>query len=146
MLCNQDFDVPGPLEADNGYYVTLQLTVPSLISAGWSVSEAPGGQIELYLYAGNPFSGQPDPTATNPPAGWLASNAASLSQPNAVALVSSQTAGSYTVYFFKNGAGLTQPSEAAIVYRSGVCPPSIPEPDETPTPTPTPLGSAESGN
>ena len=136
-LCNQDFDVP-PLSDSTGYYVSLQLTGTSLIGAGWSVSEQAGGQIQLFLYAGNPFSGLTNPTATDPPANPLASNSANLNQSNAVAVVSSQPTGMYTVYFFKRGVGLTQPSEATIAYLSQICPPSLPEPDETPTPTPTP--------
>lgn len=124
MLCARELTIP-PLGNNTGYYVTLQLTAPSLISAGWSIDpQRVGGQIELDLYAGTPLNAQPEPSSLAPPTGAIASNSTSSNQGNAaVAIVSPQNepAGTYTVYFFKRGAGLNQSSNGGLGYASGTC-------------------------
>jgi len=119
----RSFSVPA-LANNTGYWVTLQLTSSSLITAGWSIApEQVGGQIQLYLYAGNPFSGQPNPSILAPPANPLVSDSTSSNQSNAVGIVSPQVepAGTYSVYFFKVGNALDQATNGVLGYASGNC-------------------------
>ncbi len=122
-LCTREFTI-SPLGNNTGYYVTLQLTAPSLISAGWSIDpQRVGGQIELDLYPGTPLRGQPEPTSLAPPPNPIASSSTNSNAGAVVAIVSPQTepAGTYTVYFFKRGPGLDDSSNGGLGYASGTC-------------------------
>jgi hypothetical protein len=124
-ICARNFAVP-PLENNSGYYATLQLTVPSVIAAGWTINESEGGLIELSIYAGNPFAGVSNPTPTSyvPAQQPLFSNSANANSSSVVSVTSLpqlEPAGTYSVFFFKQGVSLSQPSTGVIGYQSGTC-------------------------
>lgn len=112
-----------PLSNNTGYYVSLQLTASSVITATWSINQGAGGQIELFLYWGTPFANQADPSNSTPPSNPLASSSANSNQSTLVTLVSPQSepAGTYTAYFFKRGTGLSESSIGSLAYNSGNC-------------------------
>ncbi len=100
-----------PLNNNNGYYVTVQLTVASAISAGWTINEVAGGQIEVDVLAGSP-----------PGSATVASASASSNAVNTVSVAAPiQPPATYTVYFFKRGTGLQNPSSGTVSYTSATC-------------------------
>jgi TadE-like protein len=117
--CNRDVTIPA-LGNNSGYFVTFQLSVSSTIGAAWSTTEDVGGKLWIYLYADNPFSGQTDP----PPADFFPSqselSSSSGDTDTGVGLTSPvEPPGTYTVYFFKRGAGLSNPSSGGLGYSGG---------------------------
>ena len=123
--CVRDIDIP-PLDNNSGYYVTLQLTTSSVIAAGWTISESVGGQIELSIYAGNPFAGVSDPTPVNfsPSQTPLFTSSANSNNTSAVGVTSfpqEEPSGTYSVFFFKRGTSLSQSSDGGVGYQSGNC-------------------------
>jgi len=103
--------VPVPVPAlakGNGYWSTFTSQAAGTISATWTTPSPVQGT--LLLYAGNPFSGLPNPVKLSPPSGALVSikaNRASFS-----VATGSQPAGLYTVYFF---SGKAAPASAGTV-------------------------------
>jgi hypothetical protein len=102
--------------------VTLQLTVPSTISASWTIHSVVTGKIELYVFPGNPFSSQANPTSTQPPNNSVASAKVDSNLLGLVTVVTpSEPPGTYTVYLFKRGLALPTSSDGSITYWSGNC-------------------------
>ena len=101
-----------------GYYVDLQLTQSSNITTPWTLAGDTGGQMVLSIYAGTPFDGQPNPTGFLPTASPLATV---TGRPSVTTGLSAAPAGTYSVFFYKQGVGLDQPSTGTISYQSGTC-------------------------
>ena len=120
VTCNRDLTIP-PLGNNTGFFDTFQLTVSSSITATWTTSEAVDGKLWLYLYAGDPFSGQPDPAPENffPSDPVLASNSGDAGAGVSLS-TSAESPGTYTVYFFERGAGMSKASTGGLGY-SGSC-------------------------
>jgi Flp pilus assembly protein TadG len=116
LPCERAITVP-PLNNNTGYYVTLQLTQSSVITTTWTTAEEAGGQLDLFIYADSPFNDQPNPTSFVPSASPLA---AATGRPTVSTSVST-SAGSYAVYFYKEGVGLGLSSAATISYQSATC-------------------------
>jgi hypothetical protein len=93
--------VPVPALAKGfGYWFTFTSAASGTLSATWTTpSSIPG---TLSIYAGTPFSGQPNPVKLSPPAGALASIKATRASFSVT--TGTQPAGTYTVYFFSSKA------------------------------------------
>jgi hypothetical protein len=100
------------LVGNAGYWCTLELTVSSLISAGWQDNNDSRNQV--LVYAGNPFRGQADPTIGPPPAGNLAGLTRTDDELWA-ATPGCQPPGTYTVLFFNGGVPMTSATLATVV-------------------------------
>ena len=94
-------NVPVPALAKGfGYWFTFTSTASGTLSATWTTpSSIPG---TLAIYAGTPFSGQPNPVKLSPPTGALASIKATRASFSVT--TGTQPAGTYTVYFFSSKA------------------------------------------
>lgn len=109
--CSVPVSIP-PLANNTSYDVTVQLTIPSTITATWTIPGSVGGQIEVNIYSGN-----------TPPANLIVSNSANSNQSSSVtASTPSESPGTYTIEFFKGGAALDTTSSGTIVYQGLSCP------------------------
>jgi len=91
--------VPG-LQKGYGFWVTVTAGGSGQVAADWQLPSRI--QATLAIYAGNPFSGGPDPVKLSPPAGALATASG-----RGTALTTTTAAmppGSYTVYFYASGS------------------------------------------
>jgi hypothetical protein len=93
--------VPVPALAKGfGYWFTFTSTADGTLSATWTTpSSIPG---TLSIYAGTPFSGQPNPVKLSPPTPTLASVKATRASFSVT--TGTQPVGTYTVYFFSSKA------------------------------------------
>jgi hypothetical protein len=94
-------NVPVPaLVKGFGYWFTFTSTASGTLNATWTTpSSIPG---TLAIYAGTPFSGQPNPVKLSPPTPTLASIKATRASFSVT--TGTQPAGTYTVYFFSSKA------------------------------------------
>jgi hypothetical protein len=117
-LCTETITIP-PLTNNQGYWVTITTNGSGAVSATWLLSSR--NNIEIDLYAGNPFSGQSNPAAISPPSGELTTATGNL-----ISLTMNSpgphSAGTYTVYFFNRGSLIASSSTATIIYVKATCP------------------------
>ena len=105
------------LPRNQGYYVTFTTAASGPVTATWTLPVAQRG--ELRLYAGNPFSGIANPSATKPLPGQIARNIGvkatySVNQKKVAP-------GTYTLYFFDSGPTLSA-TTAQVSYMKSGCP------------------------
>jgi hypothetical protein len=107
------------LARNTGFYGVIQTTSPGTIRAVWTM---PGSarSIELDIYAGTPFAGQPNPTSKKPPGGALASGKGNVTKLDVTTGV--VPAGTYTVYIYKVTTALPVETTASITFRGSSCP------------------------
>jgi hypothetical protein len=115
-VCN--YAVP-PLAKNSGYYAVIQTTSAGTIRAEWAM---PSGQrsIELDIYAGTPFAGQPNPTSKKPPGGALASGKGVVTKLDIITGV--VPAGTYTVYIYKVSTALPENTTGTLTFKGTACP------------------------
>ena len=121
--CKHAITIPS-LDNDSGYWFVVQLNVPSYLDATWTMPDAGKENIELYIYSNlptNPFAGQPDPTSLSPPSDELISDKGNTNSLE-VRTPQANLTGSFSVYFFKRGQGLSTPTDAVLEYQSRQCP------------------------
>jgi hypothetical protein len=82
-----------------GYWAPVTSDGAGKVQATWTSPPKSG---RLAIYAGNPFSGRPDPVKLAPPSGALKSVA--VSGRNVTATTGIVPAGTYTVYFYAKAA------------------------------------------
>jgi hypothetical protein len=114
--------VPVPdLDKQTGWYVVVQTAASGALWGGWAVSN--DTDIDMSVYLGNPFLGQPNPDSAAPPTTPAPLNENTNRQ---VTLVDAgaQPAGTYTFYFYNPPAGqnLDSASSAVIGYTKATCP------------------------
>lgn len=115
--CITAFTIPA-LASNHGYYVELTTAGSGTISATWTLTAA--SNITIRIYAGNPFSGDPNPDPRIPPGGQLVN--ASGYTTSLTATTSSQPTGTYTAYFYRPGTVLPNPSAGTLAYVKATCP------------------------
>jgi hypothetical protein len=87
------------LSAGFGYWASVTSDGAGTVSATWTSPPKSG---RLAIYAGNPFSGRPDPVKLAPPSGALRSVA--VSGRNVSLTTAVVPAGTYTAYFYAKSA------------------------------------------
>lgn len=120
--CTVSVAVP-VLSNGTGYYVTFTTAGSGTISATWPVPALGAARrIQLLVYSGNPFAGEPNPTSLAPPAGSLASGSGTVT--SLTVTTASVAAGSYSVYFYKSttGAALSGSTTGSVTYVKATCP------------------------
>jgi TadE-like protein len=121
--CRYDVSIP-VLNNNSGYWLVVQLNVPSYLDATWTMPDGGKENLGLFVYSNtptDPFAGQTDPTSLSPPAGELVSNTANTSALE-VRTPQSTLTGSFSVYFFNRGGGLSTSTVATLEYQSRQCP------------------------
>jgi len=121
--CRYTISVPA-LNNNTGYWYVVQLTNPSYLDATWTMVGGARENIELYIYSNsptNPFTGEPDPSSLAPPTGDLVDAADNVNSLE-VRTPQANLTGSFSVYFFKRGNGLSAPTAAGLEYQSRQCP------------------------
>lgn len=116
-LCTTQVSIP-PLDRNTGWYVTFQTAATGPITATWTLPAR--NNVELDLYSGNPFEGQPNPTSLRPPANPLASDAGNVTSLSVS--VPSAPAGLYSAYFYNFGAPVGAASQGTLAYLAAGCP------------------------
>ncbi|MBI3978805.1 MAG: hypothetical protein HY331_11530 [Chloroflexi bacterium] len=106
------------LISNEGYWYTFDTSAAGTIAAQWTIPER--NNINLSIYAGNPFAGQPNPVAMNPPGGDVASDNGSVTSLSVTA--AGQPAGQYTVYFYDRGKAFSATSDGALTFMKLTCP------------------------
>jgi hypothetical protein len=121
--CRYPITIP-VLDSNKGYWFVIQLNVPSYLDATWSMPVGAKENIELFIYSNtptNPFAGQSDPTSLSPPSGDLVNDRRNTDSLE-VRTPQANLTGSFSVYFFKRGSGLSAPTDAVLEYQSRYCP------------------------
>jgi len=114
--------VPVPdLDKKTGWYVVVQTATSGDLWGAWAVNNNAG--IDLSVYAGNPFLGQPNPDSVAPPTtpAPLDENAGGQF---ALVDAGTQPPGTYTFYFYNPPSlqNLNGTSSAVISYTKATCP------------------------
>jgi hypothetical protein len=104
---------------NEGYYLSITSAAAGTINATWNLGTTIN-TISLYIYSGNPLSGQPNPTTLSPPSGALASATGKVT--SLTATTPTEPAGTYTVYFWNQGNALNVSSTGTITYVKSQCP------------------------
>jgi hypothetical protein len=119
------FSIP-PTNINSGYFVGITVTAEGRpIVATWTTSTV-GGSINIYIYPGPPstyFAGDTNPTSknTSPPSGDIA-NGATTANSLTVQTPGAVRAGSYTIYFFKQGVALSDTTSGTLSFAGSQCP------------------------
>jgi TadE-like protein len=118
--CQVPVSIPA-LNNNSGYWVVIQVNVPSYIDVSWTLGSRDNIELDVYTNTPtNPFAGQPNPTTITPPPGELVGDRANTDRLE-VRTTQSNLTGSFTVYFYKQGAGLPA-TTGTFEYQSRTCP------------------------
>jgi hypothetical protein len=98
----------------------IQTTSAGTIRAVWIMPGGTKRNIELDIYAGTPFAGQPNPSTKSPPGGALASAKGSVARLDIITGV--VPAGTYTVYIYKISTALPESTTGNLTFRGAACP------------------------